>query len=144
MQEFGAITGIFTPDEITQDYIARRRQKSSRSNCIHFRPDSDAVYAGVFGIDLSEVEPTLAVYPNPDDVVSISEKAGMHLDGVFIGACTTTEDGLLLAALVLQTGLAKSLPLARGIRRVVPGSLPTVEKLRKLHLLEVYEGAGFE
>lgn len=67
----------------------------------------------------------------------------MKFDGCFIGACTTTEEELILAALVLQVGLQKNLHLAPGKRQVVPGSLPIVKKLTELGLVEVYEDAGF-
>jgi len=67
----------------------------------------------------------------------------MKLDGVFIGACTTTEEELVLAALVLKVGLEKKLGLAKGKRHYVPGSLPIVEKLKELGLLEIYEAPGF-
>jgi len=131
------------PDSITQDYINSRRRKIDRSGSVYFTPDLDAEYAGHYVIDLAEVESSVAVYPNPDDVVPVSEKAGMPLDGVFIGACTTTEEELVLAALVLKAGLAKKLPLAEGKRQYVPGSLPIVDKLRTLGLLEIYKEAGF-
>ncbi|KIW24169.1 uncharacterized protein PV07_09899 [Cladophialophora immunda] len=141
--EFGAITGIFVPDRITSDYIARRRRKANQVNSLYFRPDPDAEYAGRYTIDLSQVESSVAVYPNPDDVVPVSQMAGKPLDGVFIGACTTTEEELVLAALVLKVGLDRKLPLAKGKRHYVPGSLPIVEKLKDLRLLEIYEAAGF-
>jgi homoaconitase/3-isopropylmalate dehydratase large subunit len=141
--EFGAVTGIFTPDEITLEYINRRRQKSHRSNSLYFQADEDAQYAGKYIIDLSKVESFMAVHPSPDAVVPVSEKSDMKLDGVFIGACTTTEEDLVLAALVLQVGLKMGLTQVKGRKHVVPGSLPIVEKLRSLGLLEVYEAAGF-
>ncbi|KAK4940303.1 hypothetical protein LTR10_019519 [Elasticomyces elasticus] len=141
--EFGAISGIFVPDSITHDYIARRRRKANRQNSLYLKPDDDAQYAGKYTIDLAKVEASVAVYPNPDDVVPVSEKAGLKLDGVFIGACTTTEEELVLAALVLKVGLKKGLPVAKGKRHYVPGSLPVLEKLNELGLLEVYEAAGF-
>ncbi len=141
--EFGAITGVFQPDSITQDYISRRRRKANKVNSVYFQLDEDADYAGKFTINLSEVEPSIAVYPEPDNVVPVSEKAGVHLDGVFIGACTTTEEELVLAGLVLKAGLEQKLPLAKGKRHYVPGSLPIVEKLKELGLLEIYEAAGF-
>jgi homoaconitase/3-isopropylmalate dehydratase large subunit len=131
------------PDDVTSDYISRRCRKTNCINSLYFKPDPEAGYAGTYTIDLSKVEASVAVYPNPDDVVSVSEKAGMHLDGVFIGACTTTEEELVLAALVLKVGLQKKLPIAKGKKHYVPGSLPVVEKLRELGLLEVYEEAGF-
>lgn len=141
--EFGAITGIFVPDRVTSDYISRRRRKANRVNSLYFRPDADAEYAGKYTIDLSKVESSVAVYPNPDDVVPVSQMADKPLDGVFIGACTTTEEELVLAALVLKVGLDKGLPMAKGKRHYVPGSLPIVEKLKDLKLLEIYEAAGF-
>lgn len=39
--EFGAVTGIFTLDEITQNYVARRPIKANRSDAVFFRPDED-------------------------------------------------------------------------------------------------------
>ena len=141
--EFGAITGVFVPDAVTSTYISRRRRKANRINSNYFRPDPDAKYAETHVIDLSKVEASIALYPNPDDVVPVSERAGMHLDGVFIGACTTTEEELVLAALVLKVGLEKNLPRSKGKRHYVAGSLPIVEKLSELGLLEVYKEAGF-
>ena len=96
-----------------------------------------------FDIDLAKVQSFLALYPSPDNVVPLKEKLGMRFDGCFIGACTTTEEELILAALVLKVGLEENLPLAPGNRKVVPGSLPIVNRLRKLGLLDAYEQAGF-
>lgn len=141
--EFGAITGVFQPDEIVQDYISHRRRKRYQQNSTYFQADAGASYASKHVIDLDRIEPYIAVYPEPDNVVPVSEKADLKLDGVFIGACTTTEEELVLAALVLKAGLKKGLKPSKGRRHYVPGSLPIVEKLRKLGLLEIYEAAGF-
>lgn len=142
--ELGGITGIFVPDEVTSKYVSERKRKSNKSNSIYFQPDKDAEYAGTYTINLSKIEPSIAIYPEPDHVVPVSEMVGMQLDGVFIGACTTTEEELVLGALVLKAGLEAGLRPRRGGRRhYVPGSLPIVEKLRSLGLLEVYEEAGF-
>ena len=141
--EFGAVTGVFVPDVVTKEYVSKRRRKANKQNSIYLKPDEGAEYASEHVIDLGKVEHTIAVYPEPDNVVPVSEKAGMKLDGVFIGACTTTEEELVLAALVLKVGLAKGLRMAKGKRHYVPGSLPIVDKLEKLGLLKVYEQAGF-
>ncbi|PYI32536.1 aconitase family protein [Aspergillus indologenus CBS 114.80] len=94
-------------------------------------------------INLEEVESFIALYPSPDNVVPVTERLDMRFEGCFIGACTTTEEDLILGALVLEAGLQKGLPLARGKRMVVPGSLPIVSNLRALGLLEIYAQAGF-
>lgn len=144
-QEFGGITGIFTPDQTTHDFITQRKSPRNKKNSKYFRPDADAVYAATHTIDLSAVQSFLARYPSPDDVIPIREHQGMHLDGCFIGACTTAAEDLILAAMVLELAMQKGLrPCAAGKRKVVPGSLPILHRLQELGLDKVYEDAGFE
>ncbi len=63
----------------------------------------------------------------------------------FIGACTTTEEELVLAALVLEAGLQGSPGTAsrRAKKLVVPGDLAIVERMRQGGLWALYEKAGF-
>ncbi|KAK5047699.1 hypothetical protein LTR84_006364 [Exophiala bonariae] len=143
--EFGGMGACFESDERTAAWLASRRLPKDKNRPLYFKPDPDARYAETRTIDLSEVQATVALYPNPDDVVPIDRKAGMKLDGCFIGACTTTEEELILAGLVLEVGLATGLrPTSRGKRRVTPGSLTITRKLETLGLTEVYKQAGFE
>lgn len=112
---------------------------------MYFKPDEDAVYAQTCVIDLSQTESCVARHPNPDDVVSVQEMANTSLDGCFIGACTTAEEDIILGALVLEQGLNSGLaPVAKGTRKVVPGSLPILDRLRTSGLCAIYEQAGFE
>lgn len=142
--EFGALGGVVQPDTQTAAFIAKRKNPLHRQEAIYFKPDKDAEYIDSRIIDLSEVVPTVALYSSPDNVVTVGEVVGMKLDGVFIGACTTTEEELIIAALVLREGLSKNLvPVGRGIRRVTPGSLPIIAELRKMDLLQYFEKAGF-
>ena len=145
MQEFGGITGVFVADQLTHDFINRRRTPRHKSSAYFFCPDDDAKYCATYEIDLSLVEPFVALYPSPDDVVPVGTIEGKDLDGCFIGACTTAEEDLILAALVLEQGLKKGLvPLKKGKRKVVPGSRPILNKLRRMGLAHIYEQAGFE
>ncbi|KAH6604405.1 aconitase family [Trichoderma cornu-damae] len=144
--ELGGITGIFTPDHITQAFIKGRKVARHKNSSHYFRPDEGAVYAESHIIDLTKVESFVAKYPNPDDVVPVTDVLDMKLDGCFIGACTTAEEDIILGALVLEQGLKSGLsPVQDGkTRKVVPGSLPILDKLRKSGLAQVYEDAGFE
>ncbi|OJJ47108.1 hypothetical protein ASPZODRAFT_95818 [Penicilliopsis zonata CBS 506.65] len=143
--ELGGITGVFVPDEATFDFVQKRRLSQHKKSSVYFKPDEDAEYAETHEIDLAQVRSFLARYPSPDDVVPVAQHQGMELDGCFIGACTTTEEELILAALVLEQGLQQGLrPVKKGKRKVVPGSLPILHKLRQLGLVEIYEEAGFE
>ncbi|KDN70973.1 putative aconitase [Colletotrichum sublineola] len=142
--ELGAITGIFVPDKVTRSFLEGRKFKVYKSNSVYFTPDKDAEYAAMFDIDLSRVESAIAIYPSPDDVYPVTDHLGMKFDGCFIGACTTTEEDLVLAALVLEVGLKRGLAIVPGKRLVVPGSRPIARNLRILGLMDIYESAGFE
>ncbi|KAI7764302.1 hypothetical protein LZL87_013642 [Fusarium oxysporum] len=86
-----------------------------------------------------------ALIQRPNDVVPIHERAGMKLDGCFIGACTTTEEDLIIGALVPEAGLYAGMrPSRHGKRRVTPGSLIIIKNLDKHGLLDIYRQAGFE
>ncbi|OIW25705.1 3-isopropylmalate dehydratase [Coniochaeta ligniaria NRRL 30616] len=142
--ELGGIGALVVPDAVTAEYIARRPERRHKSDAVFFKPDANARYAGEYKIDLSELEHCVALYPSPDNVVPVSQAELPELQGCFIGACTTTEEDLILAGLVLREGLKAGLrPVSRGLRRVTPGSVDITEKLRRLGLIDVYQEAGF-
>ncbi|TPX53588.1 hypothetical protein SeMB42_g00682 [Synchytrium endobioticum] len=117
--EFGGIAGVFEADEATAAYIAKRKDPQYKNSAIYFRADEDAEYATSHTIDLSQVTSLVALYPSPDNVVP--------------------------AAKVAEQGLKKGMrPNMKGKRKVTPGSVSIVAKLRRLGLLKVYEQAGFE
>lgn len=145
-QEFGGVSGIFVPDQVTKAFINSRRLARHRDASMYFCADENANYAETFEIDLTLVSSYVARYPNPDDVVSVTDMVGQPLDGCFIGACTTTEEDIILGALVLEQGLLSGwVPIQEGkTRKVVPGSRPILENLERLGLLAIYKTAGFE
>ena len=143
--EFGGIAGVFEADEITAAYIAKRTSPKYRSGGLYFRADPDAEYAESHVIELKDVDSMIALYPSPDNVVHVRQVTGKSLDGCFIGACTTAEEDLILAALVLEAAMSQGglIPCMTGKRKVTPGSVQIVAKLRKLGLIQIYEKAGF-
>lgn len=133
------------PDEITAEFVNRRKNPKYKRDSAFYQPDEDAEYAETHIIDLSQVEPFVARYPNPDDVVPVGTVSGTKLDGCFIGACTTAEEDLILAGLLLRAGLESGMkPVPRGKRKVSPGSRPILHNLRQNGLLRAYQDAGFE
>src|SRR5690606_30041344 len=95
--EFGGLNGIFEADEVVQAWLAQR--DGYNDGALFFRADPEAPYAARYPIDLRRLGPRIAKPFEPDNVVPIEELAGMQLDGCFIGACTTTEEELVLGAL---------------------------------------------
>ncbi len=66
-------------------------------------PDADAQYAAVIDIDLADVhEPILACPNDPDDVKTLSDVAGTHIDEVFIGSCMTNIGHFRAASKLLE------------------------------------------
>ncbi|PIG90111.1 aconitase family protein [Aspergillus arachidicola] len=136
-QELGGITGVFAPDILTQRFIQKRRTPRHKTATIYMKPDDDAQYVETHEIDLSKVQSFIAKYARPDDVVPVVDCEGTELDGCFIGACTTTEEDLILAALVLEEGLKRGMrPSVKGKRKVVPGLMAILYRLRQLGLIE--------
>jgi aconitate hydratase/homoaconitate hydratase len=76
--------------------------------------------------------------------MEIEKAVGMKLDGCFIGACTTTEEELVLGALVLEQAFKdKPARPASAKQLVVPGDLSIQARMRQGDLWRHYEKAGF-
>jgi homoaconitate hydratase len=145
--EFGGIAGVFEGDEQTARTLAGR--VAHKDEGLYFRADADAKYADRYTIDLLAVVPQVALFPSPDNCRTVVELAaeGMLLDGAFIGACTTTQEELVLGALVLEAAMNAGvvpIPIAdANNRRVTPGSRAITAYLQDKGLIEIYERAGF-
>jgi 3-isopropylmalate dehydratase small subunit len=149
--EFGGLNGIFEADGVVARWLAERPGRApdaaeyAGAAARYFRADAEAPYIARYPIDLTRLEPLVAKPFSPDHVVPVTELAGMALQGCFIGACTTTEEELVLGALVLEAALAggaRPVP-APGKRLVVPGDLGIHDRLARAGLLSHYERAGF-
>jgi aconitate hydratase/homoaconitate hydratase len=140
--EFGGLNGIFEADEVVARWLSHRA--SDRDGALYFRADPDAPYVQVHRIDLSRLGPLVAKPFSPDNVMEVSAAVGMKLDGCFIGACTTTEEELVLGALVLEQALGGRAPLPASPKKlVVPGDLSIQARLKRAGLWDLYERAGF-
>ncbi|MCB1853161.1 MAG: aconitate hydratase, partial [Gammaproteobacteria bacterium] len=85
--EMGASTSIFPSDERTREYL------ESRGRGGDYQPlaaDADAAYADRIEINLSELQPLIAVYPSPGNVEKISDHVGTPINQVCVGSCTNS------------------------------------------------------
>lgn len=141
--EFGGLNGIFEADAQVARWLARRPE-AHRGDARFFAADEGAHYVAEYDIDLSTLEPQIAKPFSPDNVYALSEVAGMALDGAFIGACTTTEEELVLAGMILERMIAAGhTPKPSSNRLVVPGDLSIRDNLQDHGLWRAYEQAGF-
>jgi len=98
--ETGATSSVFPSDENTRKWL-----KAFWRECdyLPLKADPDAIYDEVIEINLSELEPLIALPPQPDKVVKVKEVAGLKVDQVMIGSCTNTSvQDLLSVANILD------------------------------------------
>ncbi len=110
--ELGAKTGLVNPKGLQLPYAF---------DAIY--PDVDAVYAKIVDVDVSALQPQLAIPNSPDDVHDVSKFVGTKITYAFIGTCTNGRlDDLQVAAKIL-----KGKHIAPGVRMVIaPASRQTL------------------
>jgi len=141
--EFGGLNGIFAGDAVTAAWLAQRVEAAD-GEPRYYQADPDAPYLARYTVDLSRLEPLLAKPFSPDNIVKVADNLGLGLDGVFIGACTTTEEELVLGGLVLEAALDAGATVKPDARRlVVPGDLSIQGRLYEAGLWRAYERAGY-
>lgn len=99
--ETGATTSIFPSDEQTRRWL---RAFEREEDYLPLVADPDAFYDEVIEIDLSSLEPLIALPSQPDKVVKVRDVAGLKVDQVMIGSCTNTSVQDLLSVASLLEG----------------------------------------
>ncbi len=133
--ECGAKNGIFAPDDVTHEYVSAKCTREPRV----YRSDEDASYEKVLTIDVTNMEPQVAVPHSPDNVVALSSLNGVNVDQVFIGSCTNGRlEDLRSAARVI-----KGRKVSKGTRLIViPGSPQVYAEALEEGLIADFLGAG--
>jgi aconitate hydratase len=83
--ELGATSSVFPSDEVTREYLDTLGREEA---FVELSADDDADYADTVEIDLAEIEPLVATPSMPDNVVPVSEVAGLAVEQVVVGSCT--------------------------------------------------------
>jgi homoaconitase/3-isopropylmalate dehydratase large subunit len=97
--EIGAKFGFFEPDEKTKSYLESR----ARRPFVMLRPDVDAVYEKVYDIDVSDLEPQVALPYAVDNVKSISQIGEIRVNQALLCSCTNARlEDLRIAAEIVK------------------------------------------
>ena len=98
--EMGATTGIFPSDEVTKAFL---EAQDRGEDYVALMPDADAKYDRSICVNMSELQPLVALPSMPDNVYPVSEKNDVKPQSVFIGSCTNASySDIRKAALVLR------------------------------------------
>lgn len=99
MAEFGAMSAYLPPDQLVFDYLEGKRTR----NYTPLYPDADATYAEAYTLNVSDLEPQIALPHQPDQVVPLSQVIGQPVQQAFLGTCTNGRfEDLQAAAEVLR------------------------------------------
>jgi len=133
--EMGAKAGIIEPDQKTLDYVKSRTDKPFKP----VKSDPEAKYEQVVDLDVSNLEPQVAVPHSVDNVKPVSEVEDVEVDQGFIGSCTNGRlEDLQSAAQIL-----KGKKIARGVRLIViPASQEIYLNALNEGLMKTFMDAG--
>ncbi len=99
MAEMGAKNAYIPPDDVTFAWLEGR----ARRPYTPVYPDPDAEYADVVEYDANSIEPVVAKPHTVDNVATVREVTGTHIDQAFLGSCTNGRlSDLAMAAQVLE------------------------------------------
>jgi len=132
--EIGAKFGFFAADEAALAYLAEHGVEAEP-----FGPDPDAAYEAVHELDLSPLEPQVALPHAVDHVEPVGAVAGTPIDQAFIGSCTNGRlEDLDAAAAVLRGRRVHA-----GVRLLVaPASRAVFQAATRSGALQVLADAG--
>ena len=133
--EMGAKAGIIEPDKKTVDYVKARTNKPFKP----VKSDPDSVYEKIVDVDVSDLEPQVAVPHSVDNVKPVSEVEGIVVDQAFIGSCTNGRlEDLRSAAQIL-----KGKKISRRVRLIViPASQEIYLNALNEALIKTFMDAG--
>lgn len=101
--EAGGKNGIFAADQKTFDYVNERiRENGTKSDYQPVELDQDQSFLYDKTFDLSKLEPTVAMHPDPGNRALAKELGNIKLDRAYIGSCTggKTSDFLAFADII--------------------------------------------
>jgi aconitate hydratase len=121
--ETGATTSIFPSDTVTRQFLAAQGREDQ---WIPLTADENAEYVETLHIDMSKLEPLIALPHSPDNVKPVSEVEGTPVDQVCIGSCTNSSlrDLKMVATLLRGKKISSNVSLT-----ISPGSRQVLENL---------------
>src|SRR5512143_1050658 len=134
--ELGATTSVFPSDAVTKKFLAAQERADSWKR---FVADPSAKYDEVVEVDLSTLEPMVALPHMPDNVKKVSEVAGMRVQQVAIGSCTNSS----YKDLMTVAGMLKGRRVKEGVSLAIsPGSSQVLSMITASSGLASMIGAG--
>jgi 3-isopropylmalate/(R)-2-methylmalate dehydratase large subunit len=158
MAESGAKNAYLEPDEAVFEWLAHRLEAVSNFGNLSsvgrglpteapagaLYPDADAPYLARHVVNLSELEPVVALPHSPAKTAPLSAVAGVHVDQAFLGTCTNGRlEDLAAAAAILRGPDGRVRRVAAGTRLVViPASSEVLQQALAAGYIQTFVASG--
>lgn len=134
--DLGGKAGYIQPDTVTFDYIAGR---ADPSRVRVFTTDSDADYARIIRLDVSDLDPLVALPHDLSNVVPAAEAGDIRIDEAILGTCTGGRIEDFRAAAQIMKGRT----IASHSRMMInPGSASVFQQAIEEGLIKIMVDAG--
>ncbi len=133
--EAGGKVGLISPDRVTLTYVSDRAKRPWKA----YKSDPGAQYIETLEIDVSKLEPVVALPHLPENVKPVAEVEKITIDQVVIGSCTNGRITDLRQAASILKG-KKIHPYVRLI--VIPATQEIYRQAMKEGLFDIFLDAG--
>jgi len=134
--EMGAKAGIFPPDEVTMKFL----EEVGRKPMYWITPGKEATYDKEMFVDVTKMEPMVAVPHSPGNVKPVTEVEDVEIDQAFLGSCTNARpEDLFIAAEIVRKALKQGKKAHPKVRFVVtPASRRVYDKALKEGIIDLF------
>ncbi|AKL97881.1 3-isopropylmalate dehydratase large subunit [Endomicrobium proavitum] len=133
--EAGGKSGIFTPDEITEKYVAKRALRKYK----FYKSDKDAHYHKTLEIDCGKLYPQISLPFLPSNTKAAKDVKRTYIDQVVIGSCTNGR----IEDLRVAAGIIKGKKVNSNVRTLIIPATPEVwAQADKEGLFKIFMDAG--
>lgn len=134
--ETGVTTSIFPSDEVTRRFFKAQQREDQ---WLELKPDPGAAYDRIIDIDLSAIEPNVALPHSPEKVKKVREVEPIKVHQVLIGSCTNSSYFDLMVVANMLKGRKIHPEVSFGI---APGSRQVLDMISANGALHAMISAG--
>jgi len=134
--ELGVTTSIFPSDKVTKAFLKAQGREEAY---VKLKADASAKYDRVIDIDLSALEPMVAMPHSPDNVKRVKEIAGKKVHQVLVGSCTNASYKDVTTLARILDGRTISPNVSFG---VAPGSRQVLQMAARESSIATLVGSG--
>jgi len=134
--ETGVTTSIFPSDEVTRRFFKAQQREDQ---WLELKPDPGAAYDRIIDIDLSAIEPNVALPHSPENVKKVREVEPIKVHQVLIGSCTNSSYFDLMVVANMLKGRKINSEVSFGI---APGSRQVLDMISANGALHAMVNAG--